>query len=245
MTVVDLVRACLRRWPVILIGFLLTAIALVPVKTTPGVYWATADVVLLAPRTPSTPNSLGVSSASLIALAGVLERQYNNGEEDPATASSQVTLVDQGILNGVSVQLPNSGGQWNAYYNQPVLHVQAAGPTAPDVQTAVTAVVTRLRGMLAQRQADMGVLAQNRVSADVSPRTPEILYDAGARNQAALLVIAVGIGTTVAATVVLDHQVARRRRSRRVAAASSEPADVLSAGSVRQLAGSTSAPGAW
>lgn len=243
MTFVDLVRACVRRWPVILIGLLFTVVALVPVKTTPGVYWATADVVLLAPRTPSTPNSLGVSSASLIALAGVLERQYNNGQQDPATASSQVTLVDQGILDGASVQLPNAGGQWNAYYNQPVLHVQAAGPTASHVEIAVTAVVTRLRTMLAQRQADMGVLAQNRVSADVSPRNPEILYDAGARNQAALLVIGVGIGLTITAAVVLDQQLTRRRDLRKASETPCEPEEVVTGVNRRALAGAVSVTG--
>jgi hypothetical protein len=216
VTFVDLVRTCLRRWPVVLMGLMLTAVALVPVKATPGVYWVQADVVLLAPRTPSTPNSLGVSSASLIAFAGVLERQYNDGKADPATASSQVTLVDQGILDGVSVQLPNAGGQWNAYYNQPVLQVQAAGPSATAVESSITGVIARLRVMLRQRQADLGVVEANRVSADVSPRTPEILYYAGARNQAALLVIVVGMGLTIAAAVVIDVSSTRRRVEQRV-----------------------------
>ena len=131
MTVGDVLAACVRRWPVTLFGLALVGVVLTFLLRATGVYWTQADVVFLSPASDRFPNALRTTSQSLIAMAGVTEREVNRQSPAPATAaaSASVTIVDEGVRDGARIRLPNSGGQLANNFDRPVLDVQAVGPT--------------------------------------------------------------------------------------------------------------------
>src|SRR6476646_8847765 len=112
MTLRDVWRGCARRWYVLALGLLLTIGAVGYVNVAPGVYWSEARVVLLGPPSPARPNKLDSSSGSLIATAGVVEREMSSTRKSIPAISNDVTLVDQGVYDGEQVRMPNYGGQW-------------------------------------------------------------------------------------------------------------------------------------
>jgi hypothetical protein len=211
----DLVGRCMRRWYVVVLGVVLTTVAVANVSLLPGVHWARAHVLLLGPPSAMRPNKLDSGSAGLIATAGLIEREMNTGVRRIPATSNEVTLVDQGIYDGEQVHVPDNGGQWANNFDQPVLDVQASGPTSAIVEQRIEAMVHQIEEILRRRQDDAGVSPANRITVASSPRVTHVYYARGDRNRAVLLTTTLGLWLTLWSVIFVDRRLAARRSGNR------------------------------
>jgi len=219
MTVWGLLGACRRAWLLVVIGLALTAGVVFAVARDPGVYWAQTNVTFLQPPSTRYPNPLSAGSGSLIATAGLVEREVNNGTAAMATVSASITLVDEGVLDGTMIQLPNSGGQWAYNFARPVLDVQAVASTPNTVRQRMAKLQSSIQTTLDRLQDEAGVDTFDRITLQPSPIEINIRYSRGDPHRAAAVSTLLGVGLTIAAVVVVE----RRRRAHR-----SPPAALLS-----------------
>jgi hypothetical protein len=188
----------------------------------PGVWWTQVDVVFLAPTSARYPNSLEVTSASLISTAGVVERRVNAGRVPTAVSSSSVSLVGEGIRDGYSVRLPNAGGQWAENFSRPVLDVQVVGASRDVVAARLDILLAKIQTTLDELQVSGGADKFNLIITESAPRVPVQTF-VGPRNKRA----AAGIGVlgsliTLATVVAVDRVIPARSRQRPAAIVDAE-----------------------
>ncbi len=212
MTVGTLWTALRRRWPVMLAGLLLTLALCVVTWRAPGVYWASMKIYFLVPASTQQPNQLAPDSSTAIAFAGVIQTEINDGVVPRTANSPDVTLVDQGIYDGWSVLLPDSGGQWADNFAEPALIVQASGPTAEVVQTRMYELLDTITSLVAAREDAAHVPAASRIDFTMSPPTVAVQYSNGHRSRAVGIIVALGVFVSLAACAFTDRVAATRRR---------------------------------
>lgn len=215
MTTTDLCGILRRRWYIVVLGFALLAGALHVVVSRPSVYWSQVDVVILAPKSVRYPNVIEQTSASLIAMAGLIEREVNKGVDTPATASASVTLAGEGVRDGHSITLPNTGGQWAANFDRPVVDVQVVGPSESAVRNKLASLVDTVEHRLAAIQAADQIPQITRITASSAPASATVFRLDGNRNKAAAATLLLGAGLIAVGAVGADrllNALARRRR---------------------------------
>ena len=214
MTTSELCTILRRRWAVVVLGLALLAGTLHVVASRPGVYWTQVDVVILAPKSTRYPNVIEQTSASLIAMAGLVEREVNQGVHAPATASASVTLAGEGVRDGHTITMPNSGGQWAADFSRPVIDVQVVGPTEAEVRRQLADLVSRVEQTLEDRQDADGIPPVSRITASSSPTAAAVLHLDGSRKKAMAATLLLGAALICVAAVVVDRLLGARRRRR-------------------------------
>ena len=212
MTTHDLSVILRRRWYVVVLGLALLAGTLHVVASRPGVYWTQVDVVVLAPKSARYPNVIEQTSASLIAMAGLVERDVNGGAHPPATASAAVTLAGEGVRDGYSITMPNGGGQWANDFSRPVIDVQVVGPSEATVRRRLAVLVGRIERTLDERQATDQVPPVNRITASSSPTAAAVLHLEGSTKKAMAVTLLLGGALIPVATVGADRLLANRTR---------------------------------
>lgn len=216
MTSADVATILLRRWYFVVIGLALTAAAMWAVNARPGVYATQVDVLFLAPKSARYPNPIEVSSESLTATAGLVARMVEGDTAPPAAASSTVTLTGEGIRQGYSIRLPNSGGQWVASFDRPVLDVQAAGPSEGWVRRTVTDKIDLIGRTLYSLQKADGTARPDYIFTSVNPASPTVVYATGQPKRAVAATLLLGSILTCLGTVGFDRLL-RRLRTRSTA----------------------------
>jgi hypothetical protein len=215
MTLGNVLHILRARWPLTAAGLLLTVVAVAVLSARSGVYTTSVDVQLIPPEHVGT----GISPSpetSLIALAGLVEREVGDEVQRTEPVSPDATLAGLGVDRGTLVTLPNYGGQWNYFFEVPVLRVQAVAPTAAEATQRRNAAVAEIAATLRSIQADDGVPADNRATTRLVPRMPPVTDQRGSVPRAALAAGLLGLALTVAAVVGVDQLRHRRGRPRRV-----------------------------
>lgn len=216
MTTAEVLGALARRWYVALAILAVTGAAMVIVHQRPGVYFTEVTVRFFAPA-GTEDNDFVSSSASLVAAAGVVERSLQDPLRVAATASQDVTLPDRGIYEGVSVTLPDAGGQFGHLFDQPSLTVQAAGSSAAEAADLRDGRVREIRTVLRRLQVREGVPLRSRIEVRViSPLS--VSYVQGRPTRAVAVIGMLGLGATILVCSTLDRLL--RRRSSASASAS-------------------------
>jgi len=212
MVYLDVWRVARRRWWVLLLGIALTAAASYVVQRAPGVYWAYTKVIFLPPLTPGQTNPIAPDSGSVIPLAGIIQDEINDGSPPLGSTGQDVTLVDQGIYDGWSVRLPNSGGQWATNFAEPLLIVQASGPSAEVVQSRMYDLINQITRLVAAREDAAHVALASRIGFAMSPPVVAVQYSNGHRSRAVAIIVLLGVGLSLAACSVVDRVATTRRR---------------------------------
>lgn len=153
--------------------------------------------VVLLPPPAVLPNALAETTSSLISLAGVVGRGVE-GFDGPQTVDTSVTLASQGVRAGYSVRQPNLGGQWESSFQDPVVDVQAVGPTQEVAATQLALGLAHVGSVLTQIQDRESVPADLRVRVRLSPADPVYVVQKGSRTRgvaATLLAGVVALGT--------------------------------------------------
>lgn len=202
MTLWDLFAVAIQRWMVTLACVLLTGLALFWVLSVPPVYLSQVRVVLLRPASVGV-NAYTNTSQSLVDLAGVVARDIQGGGGKAQTVRDGVTLAGEGIRAGYSVHHPNSGGQWQYSFDQPVLVLQAVDATRPAVEAQIQLALDEVETTLDRLQDAQGVALEDRVRTSLNPPSPQFYDKDGSRSRAVAATVAAGALLTVAALGVL------------------------------------------
>lgn len=214
MTATDVLGAIRRRWYVAVAGLLVVALACVGAQRAQGVFWTQVDVVFLVPQSARNPNSLEVTSQSLISTAGVVALRVNDGKKSSALSSSSVSLVGEGIRDGHSVRLPNAGGQWADNYTRPVLDVQVVGPSREAVHAELNVLLEQIQSTLDELQVSGGADEFNRITTQYAPTSPVVYFISTQAKRAMMAILLLGFLLTLAAVVGVDR-IAMRSTGRR------------------------------
>ena len=211
MTAIDLLRMMARRWPVVVAGLAATAVLLIYISSLSGVYRSQVNVVLVPP--PSVPiNDLDNSNESLIATAGVIATLVNGPISNERSVSQGVSLTGEGVYSGYSVRQPNSGGQWDYRFDNPVLDVQATGATLAEAEANMDIALQLILDTLVTIQIDAGASSADMIETTLNPAEPQYYYDRGSRSRALGATVILTAALTIAAVIVVDRGVGSRPR---------------------------------
>jgi hypothetical protein len=210
VTVGDFLGVLRRRWFLALLWVVGSACIGHVAATYPPVYWTRAEVRLLPPQTARNPNQLEFTTGGVIATAGLVARAVSATAEEPATAST-VLLHDRGVRRGTSVVVPNSGGQWSANFQDPILDVQAVAGSADEAVQLREEKVAEITAELQRMQR--GVPRALQITTATTPAEPQVVVKQGSRTRA-LAVLAGVLGVLGAWLLVLADRAAVRLQAR-------------------------------
>lgn len=215
MTWMDLVANLRRWWWLALVGLMVTTFAAYGVHRQSPVYSASNRIYFLVPKSAVRPNQLAPDNGSPIMLAGIIQTELNNGVPRVGPAGPTVTIVDEGIYDGWSVRLPNTGGQWATNFTEPCLQVQVSGPSKDAVVERMNALIERVKALVAAREDAADVAQGSRVTFTLSPPVVAVNGATGYPSRAMAVTAVVGVGLSLAACVVADRIAQRVRRRTR------------------------------
>lgn len=211
MTLIEALRALGRRWYVVLVGALLTAAAAAAAAQVGGVYTARTTVTLMPPVGWAVAgNTFTDSAASLVGFAKVVEETLTDGEGGQVFAAADTPLYGSGARSGELVYVPNYGGQWAPSFNQPALIVDVVGASPDEVAERVRALTADIDRIVTERQDEMGVAADQRVTTYANPVDPEVAHVGPSRTRALAGVGLLGAGVSIAAAFLVDRVLRRR-----------------------------------
>ncbi|HTZ43830.1 MAG TPA: hypothetical protein VMB79_08190 [Jatrophihabitans sp.] len=203
---------------VVLVGLLESCLLGYHAAKARGVFWSRVQVRFVSPQLDNS-NGLQYVAPAMIVVAGAVAKMI-----DPAPpvrlATAEATLVGEGVRDGFSVQLPNTGGQWANQFISPYLDVQAVGPSPDEVTATTDRLVALIDSDLRTLQDRSGVTAHYRITTSLSPPKPlPIYYQKGSAKRAALATLALGIAITFSCAGLLGRAFAARSGRRRATAA--------------------------
>ncbi len=210
MTVADLLATLKRRWPIMIACLFLTLAACAGAWRTPGVYWASTKVLFLGPTSDQVPNRLVLGGAA-IPFAGLIEAEVNGGVPVRQATNPTVTLVDEGIFDGWSVLVPDTGGQWAHHFPESSLIVQSTGPSPAVVEARMRHLLDRITGLVTAHEDSAGVPPGQRVQLAMSPSDVLVQYSTGHPSRAVAVIVLLGVWLSLAACWLTDRLVATRR----------------------------------
>jgi hypothetical protein len=212
MTLADVLRAMLRRWPVVLGGVLLTLIGMFLATRSEPVYSARTEMVFLAPSSTRYPNELVTQTESLIVTAGAVAKRINGADVELQFGKSTVNPVGAPATgNDTWIHLLDIGTQWVSIFDDQVLVVDAVGATPDEVRERIQAASDLIQENLRQLQVDQNVDPSAYITATMSPAEPVVLEVKGSILRAVGMTGALGLFLTAALIVVLET---RSRTSR-------------------------------
>jgi hypothetical protein len=212
MTFWELMRVLARNWAVVLVGVLCTLGVGIAATSDRGVYFTRTELIFLAPTSSEYPNALRTQSEDIIDLAGVVGKRVSGPGRVSKFASPDVTLVGQGVRDGWSLRLLDTGGQWGTNFPRQLLILDVVGPSREVVQSRQSDLIKRSQLELARLQRDAGVEPVNDVTLIAAPASTAIFHVQGDRLRAAGMTTVMGACITSYVVLAVDR---RRRRARR------------------------------
>jgi len=213
MTVRDLGSTMLRRWYVVVVALILAVIGNYLLQRGEGVYATETVVSFVLPNESSLSSNSGLSDASVIAFAGAIARQVNNGKTPPIYSSYDAPLYGAGLRQGVVVSLPNAGNQFATSYQRAEVVLQIVGPTERWVARTQTELLTQIVRISGAQQASVASM-DARIRTSAVSATKKISHVVPSRAEAiaaliAFLLAAILVGAWAAVTV--DRATGRRK----------------------------------
>lgn len=221
MTLWDLTLALFRRWPVLIIGALVTCgFGLLAIRDN-GVYWTRTDVILLSPKS-WYPNRLQLSPWEVTKATGAVVKRVVGDSTTIKYASPDVTMIGtSNVREGVWIRQEDDGGQWSVGLTSPVIIVEAVAPTAQRAEELRQAAIEQIAHTLQRMQKEWGADPNLLVASTEAPTTAVTYYVTGSRIRALAMTAALGIGLTVGVVLKLESR-ARRRTQELTTAVDSE-----------------------
>lgn len=224
MTLWDLTVALFRRWPVLLVGAMITCgCGLLSIRDD-GVYWSRTEVILLAP-TAWYVNKLQVTPYEVTKATGVVVKRVVGADKVIKYASPGASMIGtSNVREGIWIRQEDDGGQWSTDLSSPVIIVEAVGPTPDRTRDLQQAAVNKISTALVQLQEDWGADHHLWITSTVAPASAEIYHVTGSKVRALGMTATLGIGITVGVVLVLEY---RTRRRTGFAAANDPEADFI------------------
>ncbi|MDW4906536.1 hypothetical protein RB628_14625 [Streptomyces sp. ADMS] len=202
----DVAEALLRRWYVLVLALLLTAVAACPVLRPAPQYLSSAVVVLKPPVTGNQPNQLTNLQPPLATLSyGVVQQlESPTGREE---------LRSAGVRGKYRLIPRNSGTSATPAYLIPSLQVQARGADPAGTDTAVRRIIDVYAGRVADIQEAQGVSARARISASVLV-APSAAQVQGTKSRALAGTALLGATAAILSALWFDQYALRRRNGK-------------------------------
>ncbi|MDJ0323744.1 hypothetical protein QMG61_08195 [Cryobacterium sp. PH31-AA6] len=224
MTFRDILLAMLRRWYIPLVLIACAALITVVLARDGGVYTTTTVVSFMRPATTSLSPTNGTTDVSVIAFAGAVVQETNNGRPPARYSTNEAPLHGAGVRQGVLVELANSGNQWVSTFNRSDIEIEIVGRSAEWVESTQAELVNRILGSAASQQAALKTAAKDRITAAVVPLTMQIEHVTSSRRGqlaagAAMLAVAGivgGWGSVTADRLLAKGRAAHSARQPRV-----------------------------
>lgn len=210
MTLWDLAIALFRRWPVLLIGALITcSFGLLSIRDD-GVYWTRTEVILLAPKAWYT-NKLEVTPWEVTKATGVVVKRVVGADKTIKYASPEATMIGtSNVREGTWIRQEDDGGQWSTDFSSSVIIVEAVGPTVERTRELQEAAVNKISDTLAQLQKEWNADPHLLITSTVAPLSAVIYHVKGSKVRALGMTGVLGIGSTVGVVVMLEYRTRRR-----------------------------------
>lgn len=213
MSIREFLRAIVRRWPIVLIGALVTAAAALAVLREDGTYWTRSELVFMAPSSALFPNSLQTRSEDLIITAGLVGKLVTGPDRTLKFSSTDVSIIGTPHDADYWLRLPDTGGQWATNFGDQLLLLDVVGDSPQAVEDLHDDVVAQVRAELDGIQREQGVAAVNEITMQVSPETIVVHHVEGSRIRALAITGVIGVAVTGAAVVLLELRASRRRET--------------------------------
>jgi hypothetical protein len=196
----------MRRWLnpaaiVAAVGLVLSFAFAYTMAKEPGLYWTRVQARFMPPDLDAS-NAYRYTPASMVLTAAAVGKMMDNSDH-ARMADADALLIGQGVRQGFSVNLPNTGGQWANQFVSPYLDVQV-------VDSSAEAVTAKTRSLIAQIAADLvwlqdqGGASQNyRITIQTSPLA--VSYSKGSSGRAGLVGLFVGLGVTYACVRIASY----------------------------------------
>lgn len=214
MTIRDIFSAMLRHWYIPLGLLACAALVTVMLVRDGGIYTTSTVVSLMRPDSTSLSPSNGTNDTSVIAFAGSVVLETNNGHPPAGYSMQDAPYYGAGIREGVLVELANSGNQWASTFDKAEVQIQIVGRTRDWVESRQKEAVGKVLSIVESRQSAAAVAPQNRIVASVVPLTAQIEYISASRSSqlaagTAMLAVAIILGAW--GSVIVDRLPSRRR----------------------------------
>lgn len=214
VTVRDILAAMLRRWYVTVACVTCAVLLCGLFAQDGGVYTTRTVVTFMRPYATSLAPSNGANDYSIIAFAGAVATEVNNGRAPASYSTDDAPYFGAGVREGVLVGLPSEGNQWYESYTRAEIEIQIVGRTYEWVASKQKELVDRVLGVAQTQQAAVGTPEDMYIIVSVVPLTLNISQVVASRTAQ----IAAGAAMLLAAMIVsawasttLDT---RRRRHR-------------------------------
>ena len=212
MTLVDLIRAMGRRWPLVVAGAVLTA-GLILVAQPQRVFWVSQVVTVVPPVQEAQPKRLDAPSSDPIPMAEILAMLINGDQRAVCSRNSAVTLYGEGFFDSSSARVRESGSQWVSSVTYPDIQVESTGATEAEAIERQATELARIAKALDDFQSQTNVPTSSRMTLVVTPESPPVLEVSGSRSRSAAAFLAVGVFLTVFAVYLVERKkVARSSR---------------------------------
>jgi hypothetical protein len=216
MTVPEILSAMLRRWYITLALLACAALVTVMLARDGGVYTTRTVVSFMGPATTSLSSATGANDSNLIAFAGVVVSEINDGRAPARYSTDEAPYYGAGMREGVLVELANSGSQWVSAFSKAEVQIEIVGRTFDWVQSRQRELVDKVLSIANAQQASVTVSSKDRIAATVVPLTTQIEYVTASRSSqlaagAAMLAAALIVGAWSSTTV--DRLLSKRRAS--------------------------------
>lgn len=224
----DVVRACVRRWYVLLPILAITAWHAYGFYTSvKPVYYANVVVGITGSNFQQVPynrDGQGIPQNGLLALGGadLIMNMAVLGFDDPAVRSRVVEGGGKGNFTVRMFPAPPSAAVQAAL---PLIMIEATEPAAASATKTVDLAATQADAILVQIQQQAGVPDSEMVRA-IRASPPKATEGMPSRNRSALLMLALGTGLAILAGVVVDALISKLRGWRRERRTSSHAAYV-------------------
>lgn len=183
MTFRQVVTVMLRRWYVP-VALILCAVGATMVLARNGGLYSTRTVVYfvhLQPNRVAIGPQNGTEDEGLIAFAGAVAAEINNGRPVTRYAWDEAPLYGAGMRQGVLVGLADVGGQWTTSYTRAEIVIQVVGPSREWVFDTQQQLIQKAFDKSKELQGMAYDDVDQRVQAEVSPMTTQIDHIAASR----------------------------------------------------------------
>ncbi len=212
MTVRDVLWAVLRRWYVLVAVLVCAALLTVALARDGGSYTTRTVISFLAPAKTSLAQGNGLDDASVIAFAGAVAKEINNGRAPATYSETDAPFYGAGVREGVLIALSNFGNQWVNAFLRAEIEIQIVGRTPEWVAAKQRELIDRVMEIADAQQSGAGTSSE--IQAEVVPLTMKIDHVSASRSAQLAAAAAMGLAALIVGTslaVLLDSRVRGHR----------------------------------
>lgn len=213
MTLWDILRASVRRWPVVLAGVVVTAIAGLLAIREPSVYYTRMQVVFLAPSSWYQNVLQATPEAVIVTASAVVKRAIGPGSVIKFNSLDATIIGTTSASEGVWIRAEDRGGQWAPNFDTPIVVVDVVAPTAERVRELQYESIRRLQDELDKLQGELQRSNRDLITMEVAPNATVITNVRGNRARSLGATGLLGGSATLAAIVLLDWRGRRRQQT--------------------------------